>query len=131
MTIKKGLKTLAENTPDFSNQALENAITDIQTKVNSDWVTKTFTLDTAIRDNTVLTTTQKNDLLVTVSWPGTEYLNIGRWLNDVIRHTNTILDGSIVTVASGEDSATFLETLQSVQAIQNLIPLCSHPVAWT
>ena len=59
MTIKKGLKTLAENTPDFSNQALENAITDIQTKVNSDWVTKTFTLDTAIRDNTVLTTTQK------------------------------------------------------------------------
>ena len=124
MTIKKGLKTLAENTPDFSNQALENAITDIQTKVNSDWVTKTFTLDTAIRDNTVLTTTQKNDLLETVSWPGTEYLNIGRWLNDVIRHTNTILDGTIVvrTNPDVQDVATFLEILQTVQSIQTLIP---------
>ena len=124
MTIKKGLKTLAENTPDFSNQALENAITDIQTKVNSDWVTKTFTLDTAIRDNTVLTTTQKNDLLETVSWPGTEYLNIGRWLNDVIRHTNTILDGTIVvrTNPDVQDVATFLEILQTVQSVQTLIP---------
>jgi hypothetical protein len=120
MTVNKGLKTLVENTPNFSNQALENAINDIKTKVNSDWVTRTFDVDQAIEDNTVLTGSQKNDLKDTINnYP---YLNIGRYLNDTIRHTNTILDGSIVTVASGEDSATFLETLQSVQAIQNLIP---------
>tara|TARA_R110002020_G_scaffold457729_4_gene674736 strand:+ start:218 stop:1507 length:1290 start_codon:yes stop_codon:yes gene_type:complete len=122
MTIKKGLKTLAENTPDFSNQALENAITDIQTKVNSDWVTKTFTLDTAIRNNTVLTNSQKNDILDDINY--IPYLNIGRYLNDVIRHTNTILDGTIVvrTNPDVQDVATFLEILQTVQSIQTLIP---------
>ena len=122
MTVKKGLKTLAENTPDFSNQALENAITDIQTKVNSDWVTKTFTLDTAIRNNTVLTTTQKNTILDDINY--IPYLNIGRYLNDVIRHTNTILDGTIVVRANPdtEDTASFLEILQTVQSIQTLIP---------
>ena len=30
MTVKKGLKTLVESTPNFSNQALENAINDIK-----------------------------------------------------------------------------------------------------
>ena len=122
MTVKKGLKSLAESSPNFSNQALENAITDIQTKVNSDWVTKTFTLDTAIRNNTVLTTTQKNTILDDINY--IPYLNIGRYLNDVIRHTNTILDGTIVVRANPdtEDVATFLEILQTVQSIQTLIP---------
>lgn len=119
MAVNKGLKTLAENTPDFSNQALENAITDIQTKVNSDWVTKTFTLDTAIRNNTVLTTTQKNTILDDINY--IPYLNIGRYLNDLIRHSNTILDGSIVPDVNGE-SSTFLDILQQVQSIQLLIP---------
>ena len=120
MPVNKGLKSLVESTPNFSNQALENAINDIKTKVNSDWVTKTFTLDTDIRNNTVLTTTQKNDLLETINL--LPYLNIGRYLNDVIRHTNTILDGTIVTVVHASDSATFLEILQTVQGIQTLIP---------
>ena len=122
MTVKKGLKSLAESSPNFSNQALENAITDIQTKVNSDWVTKTFTLDTAIRNNTVLTTTQKNTILDDINY--IPYLNIGRYLNDVIRHTNTILDGTIVVRANPdtEDTASFLEILQTVQSIQTLIP---------
>ena len=30
MTVNKGLKTLVNSTPDFSNQALENAINDIK-----------------------------------------------------------------------------------------------------
>ena len=127
MSINKGLKSLVESSPNFSNQGLENAINDIKTKVNSDWVTKTFTLDTAIRDNTVLTTTQKNDLLETVSFPATEYLNIGRYLNDVIRHTSTILDGTIIPgdpdIETEDDGrGSFLEILQTVQSIQTLIP---------
>ena len=120
MTINKGLKTLAENTPNFSNQALENAINDIKTKVNRDWVTRTFDLDQAIEDNNVLSLSQKNDLKDDIN--NVPHLNIGRYLNDLIRHTNTILDGSIITVDDGADSATFLEGLQEVQAIQNLIP---------
>jgi hypothetical protein len=127
MGIKKNLKTLVNNNPEFSNQALENAITDIKTKVNSDWVTKTFTLDTAIRDNTVLTTTQKNTILDDINF--IPYLNIGRYLNDLIRHTNTILDGSIIPgdptiLGTPEDQGqgTFLECLQLVQGLQSSIP---------
>ena len=122
MAIKKGLKTLAENTPDFSNQALGNAINDIKTKVNSDWVTRTFDVDQAIEDNNVLTLTQKNDVKETIN--NVPHLNIGRYLNDVIRHTNTILDGTIIVRANPdvEDVPTFLEILQTVQSIQTLIP---------
>ena len=122
MTIKKGLKTLAENTPDFSNQALENAINDIKTKVSREWVTRTFDLDQAIEDNNVLSLTQKNDLKESIN--NVPHLNIGRYLNDVIRHTNTILDGTIVvrTNPDVQDVATFLEILQTVQSVQTLIP---------
>ena len=54
----KGLLSLAESDPNFSNQALENAID--QLKIG--WVSKSIDLDTAIADNTVLTTSQKTDL---------------------------------------------------------------------
>ena len=30
MTVKKGLKTLAEGTPDFSNQNIENAVNELK-----------------------------------------------------------------------------------------------------
>ena len=45
-------------------------------------------------------------------------------LNDLIRHTNTIIDGTIVFLANPdtEDTADFLEILQTVQSIQTLIP---------
>ena len=122
MAVKKGLKSLIESEPNFSNQALENAINDIKTKVDRDWVTRTFDLDQAIEDNNVLTLTQKNDLKETINaYP---YLNIGRYLNDVIRHTNTILDGTIIIRPNPDvaDVPTFLEILQTVQSIQTLIP---------
>jgi hypothetical protein len=118
MPIKKGLKTLVENTPDFSNQALENAVNEL--KIG--WVAKTFTLDTAITNNNVLTTTQKNDARATIN--NQPHLNVGRYLNDMLAHTNTILDGTIVFLNNPdtEDTADFLEILQTVQGIQSLIP---------
>ncbi len=81
-------------------------------------------MDTAIRDNTILTTSQKNDALETL-YAAQPHLHIGRYLNDVIRHTNTILDGSILPVVAGTENfpqGTFLEILQLVQSIQTLIP---------
>ena len=125
MPVNKGLKSLVESTPNFSNQALENAINDIKTKVNRDWVTRTFDLDQAIEDNNVLSLSQKNDLKDNIN--NVPHLNIGRYLNDLIRHTNTILDGSIVPVADGEDSATFLELLQEVQVTFALYS-CPNPL---
>ena len=122
MTVNKGLKTLTENSPNFSNQGLENAIGVF--KIG--WVLKSFELDTAIENNTVLTTSQKNDLKDDIN--NLPHINIGRVLGDLVRHTNTILDGSIIpgdpgitgTLDNGQ--GTFLEMLQSVQGLQYTIP---------
>ena len=69
MTVNKGLKSIAESSPNFSNQALENAINDIKAVDKDDghqFILSQFLLDEAIRDNTVLTTSQKNDALDTL-----------------------------------------------------------------
>lgn len=126
MTVAKGLKSLAESSPNFSNQALENAINDIKAIDKDDghqFILSQFSVDTAIHDNTVLTTSQKNDVLETL-YAEQPHLHVGRYLNDVVRHTNTILDGSIVPVDPADNPVahTFLEILQNVQTLQGLVP---------
>jgi hypothetical protein len=118
MTVNKGLSSLANSNPNFSNQGLENAINEL--KIG--WVIKGSQLDTDIQNNTVLTTSQKNDLKDTIH--NIQYLNLGRILGDLVRHTNTILDGTVVFLQNPdtEDTADFLEILQTVQSIQGLIP---------
>lgn len=121
MTVNKGLLSLVENTPNFSNQALENAVNTLK----QGWVTKSIELDTAIQDNTVLTTSQKTDLKADIN--NVAHLNLGRVLGDLIRHSATIIDGSIIpgdpNILTGEQGqGSFLEILQNVQSIQGLIP---------
>ena len=55
MTVNKGLLSLVENTPNFSNQALENAVDTL--KVG--WVIKSSHLD-SLTYTTILTASQKN-----------------------------------------------------------------------
>tara|TARA_B100001057_G_C22848733_1_gene950084 strand:+ start:424 stop:1656 length:1233 start_codon:yes stop_codon:yes gene_type:complete len=118
MTVAKGLKSLAESSPNFSNQALENAVDTL--KVG--WVIKSSQLDTDIQNNTVLTTSQKNDLKDDIN--NLTHVNIGRTLGDLIRHSATIIDGTIIPLddASNPTPSTFLEILQNVQTIQGLVP---------
>ena len=118
MTVNKGLLSLVENTPNFSNQALENAVDTL--KVG--WVIKSSQLDTDIQNNTVLTSSQKNDLKDDIN--NLTHVNIGRTLGDLIRHSATIIDGSIVPVDPADNpvATSFLEILQNVQTIQGLIP---------
>jgi len=121
MTVNKGLKSLAESSPNFSNQALENAVNTL--KVG--WVTKSFELDSVIASNGVLTTSQKNDLKDDIN--NVTHLNLGRVLGDLIRHSATIIDGSIIPgnadITSGPNGqGTFLEILGSVQGLQLTIP---------
>ena len=116
---KKGLKSLAESTPNFSNQALENAVSDLRIG----WVAKSIDLDTAITDSAVLTDSQKNDLKDTIN--NVAHLNAGRYLNDLVRHTASIIDGSIMpldTTIVNPEPGSFLEILQLVQTLQTLIP---------
>ena len=121
MTVKKGLKTLVNNTPNFSNQHIENAVNDL--KIG--WVAKTFTLDTAIKNNNVLSDTQKNNARLSIN--NHPHLNIGRYMNDLLDHTATILDGSIIPgdisiETTDQGQATFIEILQLAQSIQTTIP---------
>ena len=86
---------------------------------------KSFELDAAIEDNTVLTTSQKTDVRDTIN--NIAYLNLGRTLGDLLRHTNTILDGSIIPgepdiSPPNNGQGTYLEMLQSVQGLQYTIP---------
>ena len=117
MTVNKGLSSLVENTPNFSNQALENAVDTL--KVG--WVIKGSQLDTAIQDNTVLTTSQKNDLKDDIN--NIAHINLGRVLGDLVRHSASIIDATIVPVPADEtQTETFLGILQNVQTVQGLIP---------
>jgi len=120
MAVNKGLKTLVGLSPNFSNQALQNAINEL--KIG--WVIKSFELDSVIDSNAVLTTSQKNDLKDTIN--NISYLNLGRVLGDLIRHTASIIDGSILPVDSdvpNPTAGTFTEILGSVQSVQGIVPL--------
>ena len=131
MTVNKGLSSLVNSDPDFSNQAVENAINDIKAVDKDDghqFILSQFAVDEAIHDNAVLTQTQKNDALETI-YNAQPHLQIGRYLNDVVRHTNSILDGSIIPgdpaiegTPEDQGQGDFLEILQSVQSLQTLIP---------
>jgi len=117
MTVNKGLLSLVENTPNFSNQALENAVNTL--KIG--WVQKSFDLDSVIASNSVLTTSQKNDLKDDIN--NVTHLNLGRVLGDLIRHSATIIDGTIIPLENdGDQGATLLQILQNVQSVQSLVP---------
>ena len=118
MTVNKGLTSLVGNQPNFSNQALENTVNTL--KVG--WVLKSFELDSVIASNGVLTTSQKNDLKDDIN--NVTHLNLGRTLGDLVRHSASIIDATIMPVdeADNPTPATFLEILQQVQTVQGLIP---------
>ena len=117
MTVNKGLLSIVENDPNFSNQALENAVNTL--KVG--WVQKGFELDSVIASNAVLTTSQKNDLKDDIN--NITHLNLGRTLGDLVRHSASIIDATIVPVPADEtQTETFLGILQNVQTVQGLIP---------
>ena len=126
MTVNKGLLSLVENTPNFSNQALENAVNDIKAVDKDDghqFILSQFMVDEAIRGNPVLTTSQKNDVLETL-YAAQPHLQIGRILTDVVRHTASIIDATIIPLEDIENpvASTFLEILQNVQTVQGLVP---------
>ena len=116
MTINQGLKSIVENTPNFSNQALENTVNTI--KIG--WVAKSIDLDTEIQNNTVLTNSQKTDLKDTIN--NLPHINVGRFIGDLLRHSESIIDGSIVPAPDADSAASFLELLQTVQSLQTIIP---------
>ena len=110
MTVNKGFLSLVNSSPNFSNQALENAVNSL--KIG--WVDKSSILDTVIATNAVLSTSQKTDLKSDIN--NVSHINLGRVLGDLVRHSATIIDASIIPVQTGVSNptpATFLEILQN------------------
>tara|TARA_B100000902_G_scaffold8281_1_gene10428 strand:+ start:3301 stop:4539 length:1239 start_codon:yes stop_codon:yes gene_type:complete len=121
MAVNQGLSSLANATPDFSNQGVENAINDIITNMGAQTIS--YNLDRAIETNSVLTDSQKNDIKDSINVR--PHINVGRTLGDLRRHTANILNGSLVFRANpdAEEAATFLEQLGTVSSFQTLIPI--------
>ena len=95
MTVNKGLLSLVENTPNFSNQALENAVNTL--KIG--WVIKSFQLDTAISDNNVLSLSQKNDL------------------KDLINTGTGAIDGILAVASEGESPRAYEVAAQMIKVV--------------
>ena len=116
MTVNKGLKKLAEGTPQFSNQGVQNTINGtligfvIKTKTIADTVDTTSPLTDAQK------TTLKNSMDI---FP---YLNTGRYLRDLDQHTQKLLTGILGAPDpfGGESRGDFLEHLQLVESIGQL-----------
>jgi hypothetical protein len=117
MTVNKGFLSIVENTPNFSNQALENSVGTLKLG----WVLKSSQLDSLIVTNSILTASQKIDLKADIN--NLSHINLGRVLGDLIRHSATIIDATIIPVGTNEtQTETFLSILQNVQTVQGLIP---------
>ena len=97
---------------------MENAVATLKLG----WVAKSSTLDSLIVTNPILTASQKTDLKDAIN--NVPHINLGRVLGDLVRHSATIIDGTIVPLDSSINPAktTFLEILQNVQSVQGLVP---------
>lgn len=115
MSVQQGLRSLAENNPNFSNLTTESAII----AANIGFITKTKTLHYLVDVNSTLTDTQK--ITIRASLNVQPYLNAGRYLQDLSNHTNNILNGSLgETTENDTGTPSFLEHLGAVDSIQNL-----------
>ena len=115
MSVLQGLKSLAESNPNFTNQAVQDAIA----AANIGFVTKTKTLQYLVDVNTTLTDAQKTTVRASLNVQ--PYLNVGRYLQDLDNHTFKIVDGSLgETTANDTLEPTFLEHLGAVDGIQGM-----------
>ena len=116
--VKQGLKSLAEKSPNLSNNAVNVLIADTK----KGYATLSYSLAQKIRTNTVLTTSQKTDLKNTIN--SKPYLNIGQLFDDLDIHTDKILTGELgdENVVGSGDRGTFLEHMQLTNSIDSLVP---------
>jgi len=115
MSVLQGLKSLAESNPNFTNQAVQDAIAE----TNIGFVTKTKTLQYLVDVNSTLTDSQKTTVRASLNVQ--PYLNVGRYLQDLDNHTFKIVDGSLgETTANDTLEPTFLEHLGAVDGIQGM-----------
>ena len=114
MAVLQGLSSVAGSNPSFSNQHIQNAITN----ATVGWIDKTRSLAEKIDPHEILTESQKSDLYTSLE--SISYLNIGRYFKDLEQHTANILNGSLGEPDIEGNTGTFLEHLGIIDSIQSL-----------
>jgi hypothetical protein len=125
MAVNKGLKTLADNTPDFSNASTQALITAVVSEDSTlNFASRVYYLIRKAEASADITNSQRTDL--NNSLDVQSHLNVGRYLYDLEQQTTNILNGSLgetdPDADPGEDVPTFLEHLSTVQTFTSTIP---------
>ena len=125
MAVNKGLKTLADNTPNFSNAGTQSLITAVVTADSTlNFASRVYYLIHKAEASADITNAQRTDL--NSSLDVQSHLNVGRYLYDLEQQTTNILNGSLGETDPGadpgEDIGTFLEHLAEVQTFVSTIP---------
>ena len=125
MAVNKGLKTLTNNTPNFSNAGTQASITAVVTADSTlNFASRVYYLIHKAESSAAITNAQRTDL--NSSLDVQSHLNVGRYLYNLEQQTTNILNGSLgetdPDADAGEDVPTFLEHLSTVQTFTSTIP---------
>ena len=121
MAVNKGLNTLADNTPNFSNATTQNLITAVVTADSTlNFASRVYYLIRKAEASADITNAQRTDL--NDSLDVQSHLNTGRYLYALEQHTTNILNGSLGEPDIEGTTGTFLEHLALVQSFTSTIP---------
>ena len=121
MAVNKGLNTLADNTPNFSNATIQNLITAVVTADSTlNFASRVYYLIRKAEASADITNAQRTDL--NDSLDVQSHLNTGRYLYALEQHTTNILNGSLGEPDIEGTTGTFLEHLALVQSFTSTIP---------
>ena len=115
MSVRKGLKSVSDSSPGFSNNNVSNLINSCLVG----FANSSYQLAVVIDKNSILTASQKTDIKTTIN--NIPFANIGRLLRDLDIHTENLLNGSLgeETVAGSGDRGDFLEHMQLVDSVES------------
>lgn len=122
MAVNKGLKTLSESSPNFSNAATLAKIQSLVEDSTTNFASKTFYLMAQMVQNEVLTVANKDSIIASLETQS--YINIGMLLEDLNLHTQVLLSGAYGEAEDSdvEDPPTFVDHLNMVVDFESTIP---------
>ena len=122
MAVNKGLKTLSESSPNFSNASTLAKIQSLVEDSTTNFASKTFYLMAQMVQNEVLTAANKDSIIASLETQS--YINIGMLLEDLNLHTQVLLSGAYGEAEDSdvEDPPTFVDHLNMVVDFESTIP---------
>lgn len=116
MPVNQGLLALSRETPNFSNQSVQNGINTCLIG----FTIKVRNLILKAEADHVLTNSNRSDLNGALNRQS--YLNVGQYLINLDRHTAKLLTGELQEPVRDERNQSFLDLLQTVVGFEAIIP---------